>query len=235
MSTTELFATIPEGTPGVSGSFTVQNVGGGSLQVTVGAFGDLQDSLSVQGNVLTVSLTAKTSGLGPGTYQLGTVTISSPNADNGPKTVSVYVVVLASQSSSAYGSYGVPLPTYPVYYPPSSPSSGGSESTGSGSSSGSGANVSQTYYYIDYRYPDTDFNYATGDYDTPQGAINDFNQVLQDQQLAIQYDLDNDITPDPNGIISEFRLHQVSVLDDGEQTDQVVQDQQVSARTTSVG
>jgi hypothetical protein len=213
LSASNLVATIQQGVSQVTGSFTIENVGGGSMSVTVAPSGRVQDSISRQGNVVTVSLSAGTGDLSPGAYRLGSITVSSPNASNSPQVVTVGVVVTPAQSSPFNPPiYSPPpsFPTYPVNPPVTNPGTNPNQPPGSNPEG-------TTTYYLDYRFPDTGFAFAIGPYDSEQRVLDEFNQTLQGNREA---------WPDgpANQLISEYRLHKISP----DNKDQVIQDQKVS-------
>jgi hypothetical protein len=205
VNTNLLEGTFAQGTSEVTGSFTIENIGGGSLDVDVASDSNrIEFTTSQQGNVVTVSLTADTADLSSGSYQLGAITVTSPTAGVVSQTVAIDVVVTPSPSSTSF-TPPESSPTYPV----TTPTGGGSNSN---PSQGSG-----TFYYVQYRFPidpPDQFNYATGNYNTPDDAVAEFQQELEQYQLS----------GDPDEIPAEYQV--VEVLD-GDEPPQVIQDVQL--------
>ena len=101
LSTSSLSNSITEGSNASSQTFTVRNSGGGTLSYSIS---DNRNWLSVSlssgtstGEQDTITVNYNTSGLTSGTYN-GTITISDPNSENDPQTISVSLAVNAQVS-----------------------------------------------------------------------------------------------------------------------------------------
>jgi endonuclease/exonuclease/phosphatase family metal-dependent hydrolase/archaellum component FlaG (FlaF/FlaG flagellin family) len=95
--------TVEKGTT-LTDTFYVRNIGGGTLNFTVG---DNSSWISVSptsgsctsGQSKQITATITTDGLSYGSYNTGTITVSAPDADNSPQTISVSVRIRHQRSS----------------------------------------------------------------------------------------------------------------------------------------
>ena len=108
LSTTSLANSSTEGTNAPSQTFKVWNSGGGALNYTIS---DNRSWLSISpssgsstGEQDTITVNYNTSGLAAGTRN-GTITISDPNADNDPQTITVSLTVNAVNNQSPTASF----------------------------------------------------------------------------------------------------------------------------------